>query len=142
MDTTQLLTELHAIIASRLHGQWLVAGDTQLPSALRALDVVLRGENQGAGGGASHGPEKPRPMSLGDEINFELLAVFIGTRSLPDVIRILRKNGLITESEFDECKEWCIVEDSEMAVKSYVRKAYFRWLAGVNYLRSTARSMQ
>ena len=70
MDKTVLLSELHAIIASRLHGQWLVKGETQLPSALRALDLVLRGENQGAGGGASHRPKKPRPMSLGDEINF------------------------------------------------------------------------
>jgi hypothetical protein len=142
MDKTVLLSELHAIIASRLHGQWLVKGETQLPSALRALDLVLRGENQGAGGGASHRPKKPRPMSLGDEINFELLAVFIGTRSLQDVLRILRKNGLITELEFDECKQWCTVEDPEMAVKSYVRKAYFRWLAGLNYFRSTARSIQ
>jgi len=150
MDKTKLLSELHAIIASRLHGPWLVKGETQLSSALRALDLVLRGENQGSGGGASHRPEKesnkirhgPRRMSLSDEINFELLAVFMGMRSLQDVSRILRKSGLITESELDECKRWCTVEDPEMAAKSCVRKAYFRWLAGLNYFRSTARSIQ
>ena len=43
MDKTKLLSELHAIIASRLHGPWLVKGETQLSSALRALDLVLRG---------------------------------------------------------------------------------------------------
>lgn len=150
MDKTKLLSELHTIIASRQHGRWLVKGENQLSSALRALDLVLRGEDQGAGGGASDRPEKgsnkvrrgPRPMSLNEEINFELLAVFMGMRSLQDVPRILRKNGLITESEFDECEQWCTVDDPEMAAKSCVRKAYFRWLAGLNYFRSTARSIR
>jgi hypothetical protein len=150
MDKTKLLSELHAIISSRQRGRWLVKGEDQLSSALRALDLALRGENQGSGGGASHKPGKgsnkvrrgPGPMSLSDEINFELLAVFMGMRSLQDVPRILRKNGLITDSEFDECKEWCTVEDPEIAAKSCVRKAYFRWLAGLHYFRSTARSIR
>jgi len=75
-------------------------------------------------------------MSFSEEINFELLAVFMGMRSLQDVPRILRKNGLITDSEFNKCEQWCTVEDPEMAAKSCVRKAYFRWLAGLHYFRT------
>ncbi len=151
MDKTVLLSELHAIIASRLHGQWLVKGETQLPSALRALDLVLRGENERSAGGASERPEKGssknkrgvKPVSLSDEINYELLAVFMGMSSLQDVPRILRKNGLLTESELNKCEEqWCTVDDPETAAKSRVRKAYFRWLAGLHYVRSTARSIR
>ena len=144
MNKTKLLSELHSIIASRLHGRWMVKDESQVSSALRALDLVLRGENQSAGGGASHWPEKelneitpgPRPMSLGEEINFELLSVFMGIRSLRDVPRILRKNGLINETEFDECKEWRSLDDPEMAAKSYVRKAYFQLLAQMSGLNS------
>ncbi len=144
MNKTKLLTELHAVIASRLRGVWLVKDESQLSSALRALDLVLRGENQGAGGGASHWPEKerneitpgPRPMSLGEEINFELLSVFMGIRSLRDMPSILRQNGLINETEFDKCKEWRSLGDPEMAAKSYVRKAYFRLLAQMSELNS------
>jgi hypothetical protein len=144
MNKTKLFSELHTIIASRLRGAWLVKDDSQLSSALRALDLVLRGENQGAGGGAPRWPEKdpneitpqPRQISLGEEINFELLSVFIGIRSLRDIPRILRKNGLINETEFDECKEWRSLGDPEMAAKSYVRKAYFQLLAQMSELNS------
>ncbi len=79
MNKIKLLSELHVIIASRLRGSWLVKDESQLSLALRALDLVLRGEKPGAGGGASQWLEKdsnvitpgPRPMSLGEEINFE-----------------------------------------------------------------------
>ena len=144
MTKFKLLRELHAIIAARLRGVWLVKDDSQLSSALRALDLVLRGENQGGRGGAPHWSEKesneitsqPRQMSLGEEINFELLSVFMGIRSLRDMPRILRQNGLINETEFDECKEWRSLADPEMATKSCVRKAYFQLLAQMSELNS------
>ncbi len=144
MNKTKLLSELHSIIASRLHGRWMVKDESQVSAALRALDLVLCGENQGAGAEASHWPEKerdeitpgPRPMSLGEEINFELLSVFMGIRSLRDMPRILKKNGLINETEFEECKEWRSLNDPETAAKRYVRKAYFQLLAQMSELNS------
>jgi hypothetical protein len=144
MNKTKLFSELHAIIASRLRGAWLVKDESQLSSALRALDLVLRSENQDAGGGVPHWAEKepneitpqPRQMSLGEEINFELLSVFMGIRSLRDVPRILRKNGLINETEFEECKEWRSLHDPEAAAKSDVRRAYFRLLGQMSQLNS------
>lgn len=144
MTKFKLLRELHAIIAARLRGAWLVKDDSQLSSALRALDLVLRGENQGGRGGAPHWSEKesneitsqPRQMSLGEEINFELLSVFMGIRSLRDMPRILRQNGLINETEFDKYKEWRSLNDPEMAAKSDVRRAYFHFLAQMSELTS------
>ncbi len=129
---------------ARLPGAWLVKDDSQLSSALRALDLALRGENQGARGGAPHCPEKepneitpqPRQMSLGEEINFELLSVFMGIRSLRDMPRILIQNGLIHETDFDKYKEWRSLNDPEMAAKSDVRRAYFHFLARMSELTS------
>ena len=66
MDKTKLLSELHTIIASRQHGRWLVKGENQLSSALRALDLVLRGEDQGAGAGRLIGQKKVRTKSGAD----------------------------------------------------------------------------
>ncbi len=144
MNKFKLLRELHAIIAARLRGAWLVKDDCQLSSALRALDLVLRAENQGARGGTPHWSEKgpdeitpqPRQMSLGEEINFELLSVFMGIRSLRDMPRILRQNALIPETEFDKYKEWRSLNDPEMAAKSDVRRAYFQFLAQMSELTS------
>jgi hypothetical protein len=50
MDKTKLLRKLHAIVSARQHGRWLVKGASQFSSALRALNLVLRGEDQGVRG--------------------------------------------------------------------------------------------
>jgi hypothetical protein len=68
-----------------------------------------------------------RLTSLGKEIDFELLSIFMGRWDYRDVPIILEERGLITKSETDDIYErWGKSHNPELAMKSYVRKAYFR----------------
>ena len=60
-------------------------------------------------------------------VDFDLLSVFMGRRNYGDIPSILEDRGLVTKSEADSIyKRWAISHNPELAMKSYVRKAYFR----------------
>jgi hypothetical protein len=64
---------------------------------------------------------------LGKEVDFNLLSLFMGRWDHRDIPIILEDRGLITKSEADAIyKRWAISHNPELAMKSYVRKAYFR----------------
>ena len=60
---------------------------------------------------------------LGEEIDFDLLLVFMGRWDEGDIPSILEQRGLITRSDTDDIYEqWAKCHDPELAMKSYVRK--------------------
>jgi hypothetical protein len=119
MNKSEILSELHVVIAARLlgPGPWLMEREDAPKSNKRALEMGLE-EKAG---------NDTRLTSLGKEIDFELLSIFMGRWDYRDVPIILEERGLITKSETDDIYErWGKSHNPELAMKSYVRKAYFR----------------
>jgi len=121
MNKTDILVELHGVIATRLFGggPWLMDRKSAAASQARARELRL--EEQVEDGGS-------QLTCLGKDINFILLSVFMGAWDEGDIPTILRMHGLITASEADSMdEEWAkFPTNPELAMKSYVRKAYVR----------------
>ena len=119
MNKLDILCELHAVIATRLLGEgpWLMEREDVLKSNQRTLEMGL--EEQ-----ITRDTRELTP--LGEEIDFDFLLVFMGRWDEGDIPSILEQRGLITRSETDDIYErWAKCHDPELAMKSYVRKAYF-----------------
>ena len=120
MNKLDILCELHAVIATRLLGEgpWLMEREDVLKSNERALEMRLKEQVT---------RDTSKLTSLGKELDFDLLSVFMGRWDYRDIPIILEQRGLITRSEIDDIYEqWAKCADPELAMKSYVRKAYFR----------------
>jgi hypothetical protein len=120
MNKLDILCELHAVIATRLLGEgpWLMEREDALKSNERALEMRL--EEQVT-------RDTSKFTSLGEELDFDLLSIFMGRWDYRDIPIILKKRGLIINSEADAIYEhWAKCHNPELAMKSYVRKAYFR----------------
>ena len=120
MNKLDILCELHAVIATRLLGEgpWLMEREDVLKSNQRTLEMGLEEQIT---------RDTRKSTSLGEEIDFDLLLVFMGRWDERDIPSILEQRGLITKSETDDIYEqWAKCHDPELAMKSYVRKAYFR----------------
>ena len=120
MNKLDILCELHAVIATRLLGEgpWLMEREDALKSNERALEMGL--EEQ-----ITRDTRELTP--LGEEIDFDFLLVFMGRWDEGDIPSILEQRGLITRSETDDIYErWAKCADPELAMKSYVQKAYLR----------------
>ena len=115
----EILCELHAVIAARLLGKgpWLMEREDALKSNERAVEIGLQEQT-----------EDGRELTpLGKEVDFNLLSLFMGRWDHRDIPIILEDRGLITKSEADAIyKRWAISHNPELAMKGYVRKAYFR----------------
>jgi hypothetical protein len=120
MNKLDILCELHAVIAARLlgPGPWLMDRETAIKSQERVLKMGL--EEQVT-------RDTWRLTSLGKEIDFDLLSIFSGSWDEGDIPSLLEQRGLITRSEIDDIYEqWAKCADPELAMTSYVQKAYLR----------------
>ena len=120
MNKLDILCELHAVIATRLLGEgpWLMEREDALKSNERALEMGL--EEQVT-------RDTSKFTSLGEELDFDLLSVFMGSWDYRDIPIILKQRGLITNSEADAIYEhWAKRADPEVVMKSCVQKAYLR----------------
>jgi len=120
MNKSEILIELHVVIAARLlgPGPWLMEREDALKSNERALEMGL--EEQ-----VTRDTRELTP--LGKEIDFDFLLVFMGGWDEGDIPSLLEQRGLITRSEIDDIYErWAKCADPELAMKSYVQKAYLR----------------
>jgi hypothetical protein len=120
MTKLDILCELHAVIAARLFGEgpWLMEREDALLTGQRVLEMGLL--KQGPIDGWQHTP-------FAEEIDFDLLSVFMGWQDEGDIPSILEEHGLVTKAEVDSMHEqWAKCHDPERAMKRYVRKAYLR----------------
>ena len=101
MTKLDILCELHAVIGARLFGEgpWLMEREDALKS------------NKELG-------NDTRLTSLGKEIDFELLSIFMGRWDYRDVPIVLEERGLITKSETDGIYgRWGRSHNPELAMK-------------------------
>jgi hypothetical protein len=120
MDRVEILSELHAVIAARLlgNGPWLMDPKTAHETTARQLEMGLVKQSS---------KDAWELTPLGEEIDCDLLSVFMGTWDEGDIPTILRERGVITQSEADSMyDQWDKCADAELVMKSYVQKAYLR----------------
>jgi hypothetical protein len=120
MTKLDILCELHAVIGARLFGEgpWLMEREDALLTRQRVLEMEL--EKQVTEDTWQHTP-------FAEEIDFDLLSVFMGWQDEGDIPSILEQRGLVTKAEADSMHEqWAKCHDPERAMKRYVRKAYLR----------------
>jgi vacuolar-type H+-ATPase subunit C/Vma6 len=120
MNKLDILCEMHAVIATRLLGKgpWLMEREDALKSNERALEMRLKEQVT---------RDTSKLTSLGKELDFDLLSVFMGRWDYRDIPIILEQRGLITKLDADSIYEqWAKCHDPNGAMKSYVRKSYLR----------------
>jgi hypothetical protein len=120
MNKLDILCELHAVIATRLLGEGpgLMEREDALKSNERALAIRLEEQVN---------RDTWRLTALGKEMDLDLLSIFMGRWDYRDIPVILKQRGLITNSEADAIYEhWAKCHNPELAMKSYVQRAYFR----------------
>ena len=98
MTKLDILCELHAVIAARLFGEgaWLMEREDALLTRQRVLEMGL--EKQVTEDSWQHTP-------FAEEIDFDLLSVFMGWQDEGDIPSILEQRGLVTKAEADSMHE-------------------------------------
>ena len=120
MTKLDILCELHAVVAARLFGEgpWLMEREDALLTRQRVLEMGL---------GKQVTEDMWQHTPFAEEIDFDLLSVFMGWQDEGDIPSILEQRGLVTKAEADTMHEqWAKYHDPERAMKRYVRKAYLR----------------
>jgi len=134
MTKDEVLSELHALIDTRLFGyEWLVTRETAHVVGQRLTALGLQEIVPGS-------VSDSRNTALGQEINLDLMMVFIGIWDRWDAVNILEDYDFITSAEYDyladriaeneedENREpGCHDHGLDAAFLPFVRRAYFQY---------------
>jgi hypothetical protein len=75
-----------------------------------------------------------RPTRLGAELDVDLFEVFMGLFEPWDATEILRRYGLIDDSECDTIYSRLSNENAESVLVGYVKRAYFEYRKATRFL--------
>lgn len=130
MNRTEIISELEAMVSTRLFGGRLWLADREMCCALNRkllqMGLVER---------VSVEPHTWRYTPLGKELDVELFEVFVGLSAEWDVPEILRGYRLIDESEADGLyARMSTKADPEFVLSGFVRRAYFDYRKATKFL--------
>ena len=122
MDKDEVITELHAMVHSRLFGRRPWLADREACDAIRRKlhDLGLEEEVPGQ-------PGSTQETNLGKELLTELMMVFMGLWDECDIPMILEGHGLIDKLELDQIYDkFEAGVDPEHVMLPIVRQAYLK----------------
>jgi hypothetical protein len=119
VNKAEIITELENMIAARLFSRQLWLADREITSAYHHKLIQMGLVEQ-----VCAKPETWRNTSLGEELDIDLLQVFMGLWCEWEVPLILEEYGLLTESEFDAILEGMTEANAECVLSGYVKRAY------------------
>ena len=118
MNKAQIIAELHNMVVARLGRPW--------PADREAVSAVRRKLKQmGLVEQVRDEPLAWRITPLGEELDVDLFADFMGVTWAWEVPITLERAGLLSESECDAIFECTSETDAETLLAKYVKRAYF-----------------
>jgi hypothetical protein len=125
VNKAEIITELENMIAARR----LLLADREITSAYHHKLIQMGLVEQ-----VCAKPETWRNTSLGEELDIDLLQVFMGLWCEWEVPLILEEYGLLTESEFDAILECMTEANAERVLSVCVKRAYFDYRNAAKFL--------
>ena len=128
MNKAQIIAELENMVVARLFsGQpWLADPETVSAYERKLIQMGLIEQ-------VCIEPPAWRNTPLGNELDVDLLQVFMGIICEWDVPITLEEYGLLTEPEFDAIIE-SSEADAETLLSGYVKRAYFDYRRAAKFL--------
>jgi len=125
MNKAEIIAELENMVVARLFsGQpWLADPETVSAYERKLIQLGLIEQ-------VCIEPPTWRNTPLGNELDVDLLQVFMGIICEWDVPIILEEHGLLNESVFDSIIECTSEADAETLLSGYVKRAYFDYRKG------------
>jgi hypothetical protein len=129
MNKTQIIAELENMVAARLFGGQPWLADLETSSAYHRKLIKMGLIEQ-----VRDEPQTWQNTPLGKELDVDLFEVFMGHFSEWDVPFILKKHGLLNESELDNIIESMSEANAERLLSGYVKRAYFEYRKAAKFL--------
>ena len=125
MNKAEIIAELENMVVARLFSAqpWLADRETCSAYDRKLIQMGLIEQVRDE-------PPTWRNTPLGNELDVDLLQVFMGIICEWDVPIILEEHGLLNESVFDSIIECTSEADAETLLSGYVKRAYFDYRKG------------